>query len=263
MPTPSSRGAAVATYYTAGLAFLALAKIKYLTQGYLTPKTVKPSDVDGCVTHARTIAQLYLAHVDVKSRHVLELGPGSDLGVGILLSQAGAQSYVAVDRNALVGALATPIHEALGGLPNNIRYEVVPDFQFAESLGKARFDVVVSNAAFEHFDDVPGVARQLARVVKPGGRLSAFIDLGTDSRWIRDRDPANIYRYPGWLYRAFHFPGQPNRLRPSEYRQAFVDAGWTNVRTSAVTRMSLVGRVHRTFATNDMDQMTVLLEAER
>jgi hypothetical protein len=69
----------------------ASAKIKYLVRGYLTPKTVNSNDVDGCVEHAREIAQLYLAHVDVKSGHVLEPGPGSDLGVGILLRQAGAK----------------------------------------------------------------------------------------------------------------------------------------------------------------------------
>jgi hypothetical protein len=87
------------------------------------------------------------------------------------------QSYVAVDRNALVGTLATPVHEALGGLPNNIRYEFLPDFHFAQRLCKARFDVVVSNAAFEHFDDVPGVAREVADC--PGGDVSYRVSLET------------------------------------------------------------------------------------
>ena len=265
IPDPSPRqGAAVqATYFTAGLLFLALAKIKHLAQGYLTPKTVVTQDFAGCVAYARTIAELYLQYVDVKGMRVLELGPGSDLGVGILLQQAGAQSYIGVDRHALVGELAVPVHEALGGLSNNIRYEVVPDFQFADRIGAGQIDVVVSNAAFEHFDDIPDVARQLARVTRPGGRLSATIDLRTHSRWIRDKDPANIYRYPAWLYRIFRFPGQPNRLRPSEYRAAFEAAGWKNVQTSAITRTSQIGRVHRSFATNDMDQMSVLLEAQR
>jgi SAM-dependent methyltransferase len=252
-----------ATYYTAGIAFLALAKFKYLSQGYLTPKVVGSDNVDACVSYDRKIARIYLQHVDVKDKRVLELGPGSDLGVGILLVQGGAQSYVGVDRNPLVGDQSAPVHAALGGLSNDVRYEVVPDFEFAGKLGEGQVDVVVSNAAFEHFDDVPGVARQLAAVVKPGGKLSAHIDLKTHSRWIRDKDPANIYRYPRWLYRLFHFPGQPNRLRPADYRQAFIDAGWKNVRTSPVHRTSLVGRVHGAFDPSDMDQMTVLLEADR
>jgi SAM-dependent methyltransferase len=183
--------------------------------------------------------------------------------VGILLVQAGARSYVGVDRNPLVGDASAPVHAALGGVANGVRHEVVPDFQFAGKLGEGQFDVIVSNAAFEHFDDVPDVARQLARVVKSGGKLSVHIDLKTHSRWIRDKDPANIYRYPGWLYRLFYFPGQPNRVRPADYRQAFTDAGWKNVRTSPVHRTRLVGRVHGTFDPSDMDQMTILLEADR
>ncbi len=265
MPEASLRDSAAvqATYYWAGIAFLALAKVKYLTQGYLTPKVVGSANVDGCVTYDRRIAQIYLEHVDVKGKRVLELGPGSDLGVGILLVQAGARSYVGVDRNPLVGDLSVPVHAALGGLTQDVRYEVVPDFQFAGKLGEGQVDVIVSNAAFEHFDDVPDVARQLAKVVTAGGKLSVHIDLKTHSRWIRDKDPANIYRYPRWLYRLFHFPGQPNRLRPADYRQAFINAGWKNVRTSPVHRTNLVGRVHGTFDPSDMDQMTVLLEADR
>lgn len=265
MPAASMRDSATvqATYWWAGIAFLALAKFKYLTQGYLTPKVVGSANVDGCVHYDRKIARMYLGHVDVKGKRVLELGPGSDLGVGILLVRAGARSYVGVDRNPLVGDLSVPVHAALGGLTQAVRYEVVPDFQFADRLGEGQIDVVVSNAAFEHFDDVPDVARQLAKVVEPGGKLSVHIDLKTHSRWIRDKDPANIYRYPRWLYRIFHFPGQPNRLRPADYRQAFIDAGWKNVRTSPVHQTDLVGRVHGAFDPSDMHHMTVLLEADR
>lgn len=252
-----------ATYYAAGIAFLALAKLKYLTQGYLTPKVVGTGDVAGCVNYDRRVAQIFLQHVDVKGKRVLELGPGSDLGVGILLVQAGARGYVGVDRNPLVSEQSAAVHAALGGVVEGVRYEVVPDFQFAAKLGQGQFDVIVSNAAFEHFDDVPDVARQLATVVKPGGKLSVHIDLKTHSRWIRDKDPANIYRYPRWLYRLFYFPGQPNRLRPADYRRAFMDAGWKNVRTSPVHRTSRVGTVHGGFDPSDMDQMTVLLEADR
>jgi SAM-dependent methyltransferase len=215
------------------------------------------------VAHDRNIAKLYLERINVRGKHVLELGPGADLGVGILLVQAGARSYTAVDRHALVGARAEPIHEALGGLTGTVRYVVARDFNFADRLGETKFDVVVSNASFEHFDDVQDVALQLAKVVKPGCRISASIDLKTHSRWIRDKDPTNIYRYPRWIYRIFYFPGQPNRVRPLEYRQAFVKAGWKHVSISALTRTSLRGNVHRSFDTSDMDQMTVLLDGER
>ncbi len=250
-------------YYAAGLVFLALAKAKHIVSGYSTPKVIGSGDVQRCVEYDGKLAKLYAKHVDVVGKDVLELGPGSDLGVGALLIRGGARSYTAVDRHALIGGCSDPIHTALGGLPPQVNYVVAPDFQFANRVGDAGFDVVVSNAAFEHFDDVPDVAQQLARVVRPGGRICVFIDLKTHSRWIRDKDPTNIYRYPRWLYRLFYFPGQPNRVRPSEYRQAFIDAGFQQVTTSAVNCTDRQGRVHASFDTGDMDQMTVLLEATR
>lgn len=256
-------GAAQALYYAAGLFFLALAKGKHLLSGYSTPRVIQSGDIPRCVAHDGRIAKRYAVHVDVVGKDVLELGPGTDLGVGTLLMHAGARSYTAVDRRALIGARSEPIHNALGGLPKGVKYIVVPDFQFADRLGEARFDVVVSNAAFEHFDDIPDVARQLATVVRPGGKICVFIDLKTHSRWIRDKDPTNIYRYPRWLYRLFYFPGQPNRVRPAQYREALTDVGWKQVSTSPVNRTELQGNVHSSFDTSDMDHMTVILEATR
>jgi SAM-dependent methyltransferase len=256
--------AAQPLYYAAGLAFLALAKGKYLLSGYSTPKVIQSSDIPRCVAYDGRIAKLYAEHVDVVGKDVLELGPGTDLGVGVLLMLAGAHTYTAVDRHALIGNRSAPIHDALGGVPKGVKYVVAPDFKFADRLGAApRYDVVVSNAAFEHFDDIPDVARQLATIVRPGGKICVFIDLKTHSRWIRDKDPTNIYRYAPWLYRLFYFPGQPNRVRPAEYREAFTDAGWKQVTTSLVDRTELPANVHTSFDTSDMDHMTVLLEATR
>jgi len=247
-------------YYVAGIGFLALAKAKHVLRGYATPKPIDPADVDRCVSYDRAIADTYLGMADVRGKHVLELGPGSDLGVGILLIKAGAASYTAVDRHALAGPLATAIHDAMGGRPKEVDYVVCEDFQFAPRLER-RFDIAFSNAAFEHFDDVPDVARQLRKVMAPGGRICVSIDLQTHSRWIREKDPANIYRYPRWLYRLFYFPGQPNRVRPSEYRRAFESAGFTDVSTSATARLPVKGRFHSTFDPTDLDHMTVALRA--
>lgn len=90
-------------------------------------------------------------------------------------------------------------------------------------------DIVVSNAAFEHFDDVERTVSPLQQVVRPGGVALIGVDLQTHSRWIRERDPNNIYRYPESLYRLFSFPGQPNRLRPQAYRTLFERHGWQDV----------------------------------
>ena len=90
-------------------------------------------------------------------------------------------------------------------------------------------DIIFSQAAFEHFDDVPKLFKQLSSKVKSGTVLIAEVDLKTHTRFIRDRDPLNIYRYPDPLYNTLKFSGSPNRLRPFEYKQILEDTGWENI----------------------------------
>ncbi|HEY8094986.1 MAG TPA: hypothetical protein VIE65_02690, partial [Methylobacter sp.] len=63
------------------------------------------------------------------------------------------------------------------------------------------------------------------------------VDLQTHSRWIRDKDPNNIYRYPDWLYNMFYFKGTPNRIRPYEYKELFEKYGWRDVTMRSQTKL--------------------------
>ena len=47
------------------------------------------------------------------------------------------------------------------------------------------------------------------RFAGPSNAAVSGLCLKTHSRWIRNRDPNNIYRYPDWLYRLFQFRGSP------------------------------------------------------
>jgi hypothetical protein len=91
---------------------------------------------------------------------------------------------------------------------------------------------------------------QLARVCRPKALFAAEIDLQTHSRWIRDADPLNIYRYPDPLYAAMRFAGSPNRLRPSDYEKLLAAHGWSEVHLypRRVLDPSYVGRVEPTLA---------------
>lgn len=277
----AGRWVAEPLYYGAGLAFLALAKMKHMLRGYSTPKPF--SDVERCIEYDIGVAERYLSQADVAGKHVLELGPGADLGVGLYLLARGAASYTAVDRHPLAQGAdhfydpfiqrvapqrAGEFRELLGRASLDevgpLRYMVLEDFQFASRLPPASVDIVFSNAAFEHFDNVPGVLEQVRTILKPGGKLAATVDLQTHSRWIREKDPNNIYRYPGWLYRAFYFPGQPNRIRPVEYRRAL--QGWQDVRTIPGACFDSATRgVHAAFggADAEMDVLTFVLVASR
>jgi hypothetical protein len=98
--------------------------------------------------------------------------------------------------------------------------------------------------------------------------IVAEIDLKTHSRWIRDHDPNNIYRYPSSLYRALWFRGIPNRVRPYQYRQIFESHGWTNVSVTPLERVSdrrLMGSVDERFkdARNELDVLSILFCATK
>jgi SAM-dependent methyltransferase len=263
-------------YFVAGIAFLALAKAKHALKGYSTPKPFALSDTDRCIDYDVHIAKGLLAHLrayggGIEGAHVLELGPGSDLGLGFYLMSRGAASYTAFDRNELAAKAPPEFYARLGarlGIPvdaDRVRYVARTDFDLTAALPAQSIDVVISNAAFEHFDDVERTARDLAHVVKPGGKIVAVIDLQTHSRWIRARDPNNIYRYPRWLYRLFYVPGQPNRVRPAEYRQLFEKAGWRNVVVKTSTRFDSRGRsVHKDFRGCEwLDSRSIVLSAMR
>lgn len=225
-----------AFFFLAGIGFLALAKAKHVRQGYQTPKPFDLSDTDRGVDYDVGVVNSWLQDVDVYGQRVLEIGPGSDLGVGLYLLTKGAASYVGFDKHPLAQTVPNQFYERFRDLHGtelppqpNLSYVVREDFDLSLAMQPGTIDLVLSNAAFEHVDDVPLLAGRLKTVVRQGGQICARIDLQTHSRWIREKDPGNIYRYPRWFYRLFYFPGQPNRVRPQEYGNAFAAAGWEDV----------------------------------
>ncbi len=117
-------------------------------------------------------------------------------------------------------------------------YTVGRDFDIPRLTGGRRFDLIVSCAAFEHYDDVADTIRGLSRVAKSGCRTLHIIDFQTHSRWIREKDPNNIYRYREGFYRLFRFPGQPNRQRPETFVTLFSEAGWQDVSFTPARRVA-------------------------
>jgi SAM-dependent methyltransferase len=255
--------------YAAGLGFLALAKAKHVLKGYSSPKPFSLAETDRSVAYDLKVVDEWLAHLErftgrkdgVREKRVLELGPGSDLGVGLYLLAKGAAAYNACDVNDLTSgvpdsfytalldrvravepaadlpSLATELKSARAGASSRLRLVVRKDFDLVAAFGAQSIDLVFSQAAFEHFDDVRDTVARLSTVCKPGALIVAVIDLKTHSRWIRDKDPNNIYRYPKWLYERFWFRGIPNRVRPHEYREAFAEHGWIDISTTPLAQL--------------------------
>ena len=287
-------------FYLAGIVFLVLAKAKNRFRGY-TPKPFGVSEVDRCIDYDFRVVDQWLSHLasyvpdshSLAGKNVLELGPGSDLGIGLYLLSRGCAGYNACDVNNLMekvpdrfyervferlgervdapilDSLRVQLREARAGRPARLNYVVREDFNLRSAFGAETMDLVFSQAAFEHFDDVATTVQQLGEVCKSGAVLVAEIDLKTHSRWICDRDPNSIYRYPAWLYHAFRFRGSPNRVRPFQYQEAFEQQGWTDVYLACLARCPDPSKqcsgLNRAFADprNQMDWLSMVLCARK
>lgn len=236
-----------------GLGFLGLAWGKNRLHGYTTPNGVAKSDPAGQIAYLldifASLRRFMPQQFDLGGRDVLELSPGASRGNGVLFLALGARSYHAIDVFDLAGGEQPGFYDALldrfpEGRPadreraralalapgaREFGYAVGRDFDIPRLAEGRMFDLIVSCAAFEHYDDPAAAIAGLTQVARPGCETVHIIDLQTHSRWIREHDPNNIYRYPEPLYRLFRFPGQPNRQRPADYVRSFEAAGWSDV----------------------------------
>jgi len=240
-------------YYISGLAILSLNKLRYSLQGYKNPRPFPTSEIEQAIAYDRTVLASWTAHLKkytdsaqpFASKTILELGPGGDIGLAGFLIDEGAKSYFALDKFNLWELMPESFYDQLrkklrserarkeifnfkNNQPSDIHYHADPSLDL-EPLPRS-IDLIVSQAALEHFDNPAKTINELSRKVQPGCIFCAEVDLQTHTRWIREADPNNIYRYPDWLYNLLHFPGIPNRLRSADYQQILADNGWKNIR---------------------------------
>jgi SAM-dependent methyltransferase len=162
------------------------------------------------------------------------------------------------------------VRRTASGRADRLRYLCRSDFDLSV-LGRETIDLAVSHAALEHFDDPRATFRGLRGALRPGGRMIMQIDLQTHTRWIRERDPLNLYRYSDGWYRLWRFRGAPNRLRPHEYAEMLAETGWRDVRMmpDLVLPPPYVSRLRPHLArrfrdpANRMEWLTVYLCARR
>ncbi len=250
------------TYHVLGAAALAANKLRYALLGYRRPRDFSPAQIDRCVKYDFEVVDNWLAYLntylgnppEINGKNILELGPGQDLGIGLILLAKGARKYNAIDAHDLLAQSSEKFYEALfrrletddldkavvdelrrelertkSGQNDRLNYLWREDFDLSVLDGEG-VDFVLSQAAFEHFDDVARTIKQLNQVIRPGAVFLAVIDLQTHTRWLRDLDPLNIYRYSDFYYRLCRYVSQPNRIRPVEYSEILADNGWENIK---------------------------------
>ena len=288
-------------YFCVGLVLIMLNKIRHQVEGYKTPRPFPITEINrsveydfGVVDHWIKFGKEYTGpSFSLNGRTILELGPGADLGIGLITLMNGARKYSAMDVHDLIRSVPAVFYEELFRRIDRIKEkEVSVDFLRAQ-LESARVgagsrlnylctksfdlstlegegvDLVLSNSAFEHFDDVERTISQLSSITKKGALFIAEIDFKTHTRWIKDVDPLNIYRYPRPLYDLFKFRGSPNRLRPFEYKEILERHGWSDIRMSSLEMVAekplseVNGFLAKRFrdAKNEMRYLNVMLGA--
>jgi SAM-dependent methyltransferase len=192
--------------------------------------------LNGDLQEAGRVFDFYRAFASVEGRDILEIGPGQTLELLEQARQAGARTCTALD----VVAYFTSDQAAGRGL-DYVLYEgrEIP-------LPSARYDLIWSHNAFEHLRYPAQVVRECARLLRPGGRLIAQIDLA-DHAVYPSGDRRRLFdclRYPSWLWNLMKWnrSSYVNRLRKSEWRAILSEAGlairdWRGVESPDIERI--------------------------
>jgi hypothetical protein len=269
-----------AILHAAGLAMMAANKVRRTFRPYDRPRPWSAKDVDRSVDYVFALFKNWMTGFRdaglgdwLRGRQVLELGPGPDLGTGLILLAHGAETYVAVDRFPLLGSTPPTFYDALldrlAAAPDVWRaVAAYQSFRRGDTGGPLRYvllggdpegagppegpprDLWLSHAALEHVADPPTLLGALSRWCAPGAIALHHVDAATHTPWLRDADPLNILRYGRGLYGALSFPGTPNRWRSGRYAQCFREVGWDVVDNQQVHRLSdrAIARVRRSLA---------------
>ncbi|MDO8427351.1 MAG: methyltransferase domain-containing protein [Deltaproteobacteria bacterium] len=291
-------------YYFIGLSFLFLNKTRHSLAGYRTPRTFPVTQTQRAIEYDINVVDNWMSYlrnytdgkVSIEGKNILELGPGADLGAGLITLQRGAEKYNAIDVNNLIRSVPEGFYNGLfsriasvsegnkanieylrnqltltqSGKNDRLNYICDKDFDLTVLDGE-NIDLVFSQAAFEHFDNMDKSLSQLSRIVRDGAVLIAVVDLSTHTRWLREIDPLNIYRFNDPVYNLMRFKGTPNRMRPSAYKRILEDNGWGNVKIIPIRKLqgeylpSVNGSLNGQFRdlSNSMDYLSILLCADK
>lgn len=203
----------------------------------------------------------------LRSKQLLEYGPGDVPGVALLMIAHGAERVTCVDRFALVSmtqknadilldllwrldnsararasqCFRQPGNPFSGFNPERIRYLIQPS---GLSELKDEVDLVFSRAVLEHVNDLDATFADMARALKADGILLHQVDL--KSHGLHRRNPLDFLTWPPALWSWMHsHKGVPNRWRVNRYRDAMQRSGFETLlmQPTDVVEASIVNEV--------------------
>jgi len=183
-------------------------------------KGLHSTGLSGDAGLARQVLRLYSRFVRIEGQDILEIGPGQTLEVLEHALAAGARSCSAVDIEAYVSPEQAERKQ--------IAYRIYDGTILPFNAGC--FDVICSYTAFEHLRYPAVTLRECCRVLRPGGRLVALVDL-CDHSYYGKTEPLRTFdclRYSErlWNLMRWNRSSYVNRLRKSEWLAVFGEAGF-------------------------------------
>jgi SAM-dependent methyltransferase len=254
--------------------------------------------VQGASVRTLTITDQYVQIArehfsSLSGRHILEIGPGSNLGAGIIFRYLGAASYTGVELftdqdfnnwstlnsiealarikygNFLDNFNGVAVGIASTGELNDIisleeqGIKLLQPKGFSQiNLPDASVDMVYSNFTFEHLQNPRAIATEIARLLKPGAITAHFIDIEDHSDFA---NPFNYLIFSDEEWEARYGDGKTpewgyeNRYRASDFRQFFATSGLTLLKCerlrSAKISDELLKRIAPRFKHYDRDDL--------
>lgn len=238
--------------------FLPLACAFYLADGWRRRRRLRRGDLttrsgarhsglplDQSLAYIEQVWRDYLLYSGRSSfhGHIVEIGPGDNFGVALMLLRHGAGSVTAIDKfiserdpdqQATIYSALAERHDMAalfdgapgGGRIRNFQYlPGMPAEEYFEG-GRGGYDAVISRAVLEHLDDPLGALDRMWQGLRPGGILVHRVDL-RDHGMFAGRHPLTFLRIPAAIYRGIAAEtGRPNRILLPAYRDFLNRQGW-------------------------------------
>jgi SAM-dependent methyltransferase len=241
------------------------------------------------MAYAARVLDLYLSYLPpgtrIEGARVLELGPGPYLGTALLMAAHGADVTVAdpylptwddqvhaplcraiitelSGRASGIGRLEAAIHAR--SLAPGVRCVAAPA-EALDAIDDATVDIALSNAVFEHVEQVPRAVHHLARVTAPGGIGVHQVDFRDHHDFSRPLEYLMVDADVFWHDSARCFGERGNRWRHTQMLDAFANAGFAIERFEVSARADdgyvagLQRRLHSDFADLSREELSVLI----
>lgn len=258
-------------YYWFGAVIMILVKTKTKIFGYVRPRPISKRETQKNLAYDNRVIDDFKKRLtgilgweyDFNGKNILEIGPGPDLGTGLLFKTLGAAHYTGVDRFELINDNDIFYDRLLASLGDNQKAKIsgtvglikealkknrkeilLPGFEYlnvpVEEISEKlnlKYDLIFSNAVLEHVENPTQAFKAMFEALKTGGFIYHEIDFQTHTGCLRDRDPLNILRYGKKIYDIFKCAGSPNRLRLDDYIKIAEEQGFKDVKHIITSKM--------------------------